>query len=77
MTTRLEKPLKREVSIGGEAHVITLTPQGLELTRKGPRKGVELGWEALIDGDAALAAALNASLELRAEHARPRGGHRD
>jgi hypothetical protein len=67
--TRLEKPLKREVSIGGEAHVVTLTPQGLKLTRKGRRRGVELGWEALINGDAALAAALNASLELETKGA--------
>ena len=68
MVTKLLKPLRREVRIDREAWVITLTPAGLKLTRKGRRKGVELAWKALVSGDAALAAALNASLrELRAK----------
>jgi hypothetical protein len=62
MTTKLEKPLRREVTIAGEPHVITITPTGLKVTRKGRRKGVELEWSALVSGDAALAVALNASL---------------
>jgi len=33
-----------------------------ELTAKGKRKGVELAWADLVSGQAALAAALNASL---------------
>jgi hypothetical protein len=61
MTTRLDKPLRRELMIGREPWVITLTPAALKLTRKGHRKGLELEWEALIGGDAALAVALNAS----------------
>jgi hypothetical protein len=67
VTTKLEKPLKREVVVGGEPYVVTLAPDGFKLARKGHRKGVELGWEALVRGDAALAAALNASLELQRE----------
>ena len=63
MTTKLEKPLKREIRIKDEPHIVTLTPEGLKLTVKGKRKGKELTWEALASGDAALAASLNASLD--------------
>ncbi len=62
MTTPLTKPLKRALSIGGRPFVLTLTASGLKLTEKGRRKGLELAWEALVSGDAALAVALNASL---------------
>ena len=63
MPTKLDRPLKRELDIQGEPHVVTLTLEGLKLTRKGKRKGHELLWKDLVSGDAALAAALNASLE--------------
>jgi hypothetical protein len=62
MTTKLEKPLKREINIKGQAFIVTLTPEGLKLTVKGKRKGQELTWEGIVGGDAALAAGLNASL---------------
>ena len=62
MTTRLEKPLKREIAIEGEPYVVTIDPQGLKVTQKGRRKGHELNWKDLVSGEAALAAALNASL---------------
>lgn len=61
MTTPLEKPVKRELSIGGRAYTVTISPEGLRLVLKGHRNGVELRWEALVSGEAALAAALNAS----------------
>jgi hypothetical protein len=64
MTTRLEKTLRREVLIKDTAYIVALTPQGMKLTLKGHRKGVELTWEALISGEAALAMALNASVGL-------------
>ena len=63
MTTPLEKPLRRAVLIDREPWVVTITPSGLKLTRKGGRKGPELAWQAIVSGDAALAAALNASIE--------------
>ena len=63
MTVVLEKPLKREIVVGGEAYVVTIAPDGLKLVPKGKRKGVELRWVDLVSGDAALAVALNASLE--------------
>jgi hypothetical protein len=62
MATLLEKTLKRELSIGGSAYILAISPDGLKLTLKGRRKGLELQWDALISGDAALAVALNASL---------------
>src|SRR6516162_6513297 len=62
MTTELEKTLKRELSIGGRAYILAISPEGLKLTLKGRRKGLELQWDALVSGDAALAVALNASL---------------
>jgi hypothetical protein len=59
MATLLEKTLKREVSIGGRAYILAISPEGLKLTHKGRRKGLELQWDTLVSGDAALAVALN------------------
>ena len=63
MATKLEKPLKREIQVSGKPYVLTITPDGFKLVPKGKRKGQELSWEALVSGEAALAVALNASLE--------------
>lgn len=63
MTARLERPLKRELLIKGYPYRLTISPLGLHLARKGKRKGCELSWLDLVNGDAALATALNASLE--------------
>ncbi len=62
MATRLEKTLKREISVAGQAYIITLSPEDLVITLKGHRKGKSLRWEDLVGGEAALATALNASL---------------
>jgi hypothetical protein len=62
MATKLEKELKRELEVNGEPYIITISPEGLKLTRKGRRKGQELAWKDLVSGEAALAVALNASL---------------
>ena len=59
-TTKLDGPVRRELDIAGNAY--TLTPQNMTLVRKGRRKGLELQWEQLVSGEAALATALNASL---------------
>jgi hypothetical protein len=61
--TKLEKELKREISIDDKAYVVTISPQGLKLTEKGRRKGQELSWKDLVSGEAALATALNASVD--------------
>ena len=63
MATKLEKPLKREIDVDGKPYIVTLTPEKLTLVPKGKRKGQELAWQALVSGDAALAVALNASLQ--------------
>lgn len=60
--TKLDKPLRREVDIGDVAHTLTIDPEGLKLVEKGRRKGLELKWVDLVNGDAALAAALQASV---------------
>jgi hypothetical protein len=62
MTTKLEKPLKREILVKGRSYIVSITPLGLKLTEKGRRKGIELAWNDLVSGEAALATALNASL---------------
>src|ERR1700733_9191513 len=62
MTTRLDKTLKREITLEGRTFILAVSPEGLKLTLKGKRKGQELRWSDLVSGDAALAAALNASL---------------
>ena len=63
MTTKLEKPLKREIAVERETYTLTIAPDGLKLVPKGKRKGMELAWKDLVSGQAALATALNASLE--------------
>jgi len=63
MATRLDKPLKREIEVAGKPYMLTIAPEGLKLVPKGKRKGHELSWDALVSGEAALAAALNASLQ--------------
>lgn len=63
MTTPLDKTLKRELSIDGTAYTLTISPEGLALTIKGRRKGVQLAWRELVSGEAALAVALNASVD--------------
>ena len=62
MTTPLHSTLKRALSIDGRDYVVTLTETVLKLTLKGKRNGVELSWAQLVNGEAALAVALHASL---------------
>jgi len=63
MTTKLEGDLKREIVIDEKPYTLTISPTGLKLTEKGRRIGKELRWKDLVTGDAALATALNASVE--------------
>jgi hypothetical protein len=60
--TPLDKPLKRELSVDGQAYTLTIYPDGLKLVEKGKRKGLELSWKDVLSGDAGLAAALQASV---------------
>ena len=63
MATKLDKTLKRELDIDGNPYMLTIDPNGMKLVPKGKRKGQEISWKALVSGEAALAKALNASLE--------------
>jgi hypothetical protein len=63
--TPLDKPLKRELAIGEVLYTLTIDPEGLKLTEKGRRKGVDLAWKDIVSGDAGLAAALQASVGVR------------
>jgi hypothetical protein len=47
MTTKLTTPLRREIEIDGEAFTVTISADGLRLTRKRHRAGVALSWRAL------------------------------
>jgi hypothetical protein len=60
--TKLDKPLRREIAIDGQPFVVTLSPEGFKVVGKGRRKGLEIQWEALVSGEAALATALQASI---------------
>ncbi|TBR39448.1 MULTISPECIES: hypothetical protein [Dyella] len=59
--TPLDKPLRRELAVGDQRYTLLIDPQGLKITLRGHRQGVALAWSDLINGDAQLAAALNAS----------------
>ena len=72
MTTVLDKALKRQVSVDGVDYTVALDPEGIRLTQKGRRRPeVELRWRDLLSGEAAMAAALNASLSPRQAATRP------
>jgi hypothetical protein len=60
--TPLDKPLKRELTLGNQAYTVTIDPDGLRLVEKGKRKGLALTWKDILSGDAGLAAALQASV---------------
>lgn len=50
MSTKLDKTIKREIAINGEAYTITITPAGVKVTRKGSRLGLDYTWVQLSDG---------------------------
>ena len=63
MATKLDKALKRELDINGEAYMLTIQPEGLKLVPKGKRNGHEIAWKDIVSGSVALSGALNASLD--------------
>ena len=60
--TKLDKPIRRELTIDGKSYTLMVAPESLKLTQKGHRNGVEVRWKDLVGGDAAIASALQASL---------------
>lgn len=66
MTTKLDRPLKREIEVDGVAYTATFAPDGLRVVEKGKRKGHDLTWRAIVAGDATLAQDLRISLDATA-----------
>lgn len=60
--TRLDKPIRRELEINETLYTLSIDADGLKLTGKGRRNGLVLNWSDLVSGDAALSAALQASV---------------
>ena len=54
MTTRLDKPIKREITAKGETLVLKLGPEGVTITPKGRRKGKTFTWAELWSGEQGL-----------------------
>lgn len=69
MTTKLDRPLKREIEVDGVSYTATFSPDGVRIVEKGKRKGQELTWRAIVAGDAALARDLSISLDATARDA--------
>ena len=63
MATKLDKVLKRELEIDGQAYIAAISPDGVKETKKGFRKGNEISWRAIISGDANLSEDLSASVD--------------
>jgi hypothetical protein len=62
MPTKLDKALKREITVRDQPLVVTLTPDGLTLTEKGHRKGKTFTWWDLWSGGTEMMQQLEASL---------------
>lgn len=47
MATKLDKTIKREIEMDGQAYMVTISPEGVKLTQKGFRKGREITWKGM------------------------------
>jgi len=63
MTTKLDKPIKRELEQGGVLYTVTISPDGIHVVEKGKRKGRDVAWATIISGDAELNEALQISVD--------------
>jgi hypothetical protein len=50
MATKLDKTIKRELEMDGQAYTVAISPAGIKITQKGYRKGREMTWRALWAG---------------------------
>jgi len=55
MTTKLERPLKREIVVDDKPFTLTIDANGLKLVEKGRRNGTAVRWKQVLDSDAAAA----------------------
>ncbi len=63
MTTKLDKPIKRELEHEGVLYTLTISPDGIRVVEKGKRKGRDVSWATIISGDAELNEALRISVD--------------
>lgn len=63
MTTLLDKPIRRELSLHGALYTVTISTDGVKIVPKGKRLGHEISWETLLSGDAELRRDLNISVD--------------
>jgi hypothetical protein len=62
MATKLEKTLKREITIDGKAYMVAISPEGVKVNQKGFRRGPEMTWRAIISGEAEMTQQLKSSV---------------
>lgn len=48
MTTKLDRPLKREIVIDEKPYTLTIDASGLKLVEKGRRNGQEVSWKQIL-----------------------------
>ena len=48
MTTKLDRPLKREILIEDKAWTLTIDADGLKLVEKGRRNGHSVSWKSIV-----------------------------
>jgi hypothetical protein len=63
MTTKLDKPIKRELEHDRILYTVTISPDGIRVVEKGKRKGRDVSWATIISGDAELNEALRISVD--------------
>jgi hypothetical protein len=63
MTTKLDKPIKRELEHAGVLYTVTIAPDGIRVVEKGKRKGRDVSWATIVSGDAELNEALRISVD--------------
>jgi hypothetical protein len=51
MTTKLDRPLKREIQIEDKAYTLTIDATGLKLVEKGRRNGQEVSWKQVLSSE--------------------------
>lgn len=48
MATKLDKAIKRELTLGEKTYTVIIAPEGIKITFKGGRTPVEHPWSALV-----------------------------
>jgi hypothetical protein len=51
--TPLDKPLRRQIDIEGQAYTVVLDAEGVKIVKKAHRNGIEVRWADLIRDHAA------------------------